>query len=263
MTPVAYSVEHLFLALEGKEILRDVSFSLEAGASLAIIGPNGAGKSSLLKCLLRLAVPASGCIHLFDKDLARYDRRSLARLAAYVPQAGEGNVPFSVEEFVLMARYAYLNAFSHFTETDRAAAREAMARAGVSAFAERMLNTLSGGERQKVYIAAALAQQPRVMLLDEATAFLDYRHQVEILELTGNLPRETGMTVIAVTHDLNQGVLQYDKVLALKNGVVAWWGAPRDLLAEGRLEDIYETRFRLVEEPETGTVFIVPGGRIS
>ncbi len=101
------------------------------------------------------------------------------------------------------------------------------------------------------------------MLLDEATAFLDYRHQVEILELTGNLRRETGMTVIAVTHDLNQGVLQYDKVLALKNGEVAWWGAPRDLLAEGRLEDIYETRFRLVEEPETGMVFIVPGGRIS
>ena len=159
MTPVAYSVEHLFLALEGKEILRDVSFSLEAGASLAIIGPNGAGKSSLLKCLL-LAVPASGCIHLFDKDLARYDRRSLARLAAYVPQAGEGNVPFSVEEFVLMARYAYLNAFSHFTETDRAAARGAMARAGVSAFAERMLNTLSGGERQKVYIAAPLPNSP-------------------------------------------------------------------------------------------------------
>lgn len=263
MTATAYTVEHLTLVLDGREILRDVSFSLKAGASLAIIGPNGAGKSSLLKCLLRLAVPESGSIRIFDKDLGRYDRRALARLAAYVPQAGEGAVPFSVEEFVLMARYAYLSAFSHFTDTDRMAAREAMDRAGVTEFSGRMLNTLSGGERQKAYIAAALAQQPRVMLLDEATAFLDYRHQVEILELAGNLRTETGMTVIAVTHDLNQGVLYYDTVLALKDGRVAWHGAPRELLEGGRLESIYDTQFRFVEEAETGSVFIIPGGRVS
>ena len=190
MTSPAYKSEHLSVVLEGKEILRDVSFSLESGSSMAIIGPNGAGKSTLMKCLLRLYKPEAGCIQLFGKDLCRYSRAALARLTGYVPQAGEGTVPFSVENFVLMARYSYLRPFSHFTETDRQIARNAMVQARVEAFSDRMLHTLSGGERQKVYIAAALAQQPRVMLLDEATAFLDYRHQVEIGELTEKLRRE-------------------------------------------------------------------------
>lgn len=263
MTNPAYKSEHLSVVLEGKEILRDVSFSLESGSSMAIIGPNGAGKSTLLKCLLRLYKPEAGCIQLFGKDLCRYSRAALARLTGYVPQAGEGTVPFSVENFVLMARYSYLRPFSHFTETDRQIARNAMVQARVEAFSDRMLHTLSGGERQKVYIAAALAQQPRVMLLDEATAFLDYRHQVEIGELTEKLRRETGMSVIAVTHDLNQGVLQYDSVLALKNGMVVFSGTPGELLDTGRLESIYDTPFRFLKEPETQTIFVVPGGRTS
>ncbi len=262
MTSLAYRIEHLTVALEGKTILHDVSFSLESGASMAVIGPNGAGKSTLLKCLLRLVMPTSGDIRLFEKDLDRYSRRALARMTGYVPQAGGAAVPFTVEEFVLMARYAYLGAFSHFTETDRQIARDAMARARVEKFAGRMLQTLSGGERQKVHIAAALAQQPRIMLLDEATAFLDYRHQVEILELTDTLRRESGMTVIAVTHDLNQGALQYDHVLALKDSVVAYSGRPADLLETGRLESIYDTPFRLLEEPETGATYVVPGRRL-
>lgn len=261
MNNAAYEVEHLVVTLDNRDIVRDISFSVPPGASMAIIGPNGAGKSTLLKCLLRLIAPSSGNIRLFDKGLARYDRRTLARLAAYVPQAGESNVPFTVEEFVLMARYPYLGAFSHFTDTDRQAARDAMVRADVAAFADRMLPTLSGGERQKVYLAAALAQQPRVLLFDEATAFLDYRHQVEILALTWNLCREAGMTVIAVTHDLNQGVMQYDSVLALKNGVTAYWGPPRGLLEAGRLESIYDTPFRFHEDPDTGMVYVMPGGR--
>ncbi len=262
MTGSAYRIDHLTVALGGKTVLRDVSFSLESGSSMAVIGPNGAGKSTLLKCLLRLVMPAAGSIRLFEKVLGRYSRRALARLTGYVPQAGSDTVPFTVEEFVLMARYAYLGAFSHFTETDRQITRDAMARARVENFAGRMLHTLSGGERQKVHIAAALAQQPQVMLLDEATAFLDYRHQVEILELTDALRRETGMTVIAVTHDLNQGALQYDKVLALKDGAVVCSGRPGDLLETGRLESIYDTPFRFLEEPETGTTYVVPGRRV-
>ena len=259
----AYAVEHLSVVLQGKEILCEVSFSVETGSSLAIIGPNGAGKSTLLKTLLRLTRPDRGGIQLFGKNLLWYNRSDLARLTGYVPQAGEGNVPFPVETFVLLSRYAYLRPFSHFSETDRQIAREAMAQAHVEALSDRMLHTLSGGERQKVYIAAALAQQPRVMLFDEATAFLDYRHQVEIGELTEALRRETGMTLIAVTHDLNQGVLRYDRVLALKNGRVAFSGTPEGLLEKGRLESIYDTPFRFLKEPGAETLFVVPGGHAS
>jgi iron complex transport system ATP-binding protein len=263
MTAPAYSVENLSITLDGKEIVRQVSFSLSPGASMAVIGPNGAGKSTLLKCLLRLAAPDTGSILLFGKDILRYSRRELARFVGYVPQAGSGNVPFTVEEFVLMARYPYLNPFSHFTETDRAVASDAMIQADVAIFANRLLHTLSGGERQKVYIAAALAQQPRIMLLDEATAFLDYRHQVEVLELIGKLRQDTGMTVISVTHDLNQGVLQFDNVLALKAGETAYWGSPRELLEGKRLETIYDTPFHFLDEGEAGSVYIVPGGQAS
>lgn len=260
MTPTAYMAEQVSVSLDGKPIVRNVSFTLSAGASMAVIGPNGAGKSTLLKCLLRLIAPDKGSVRLFDKDIRDYDRRALARTVGYVPQAGTGSMPFTVEEFVLMARYPYLSPFSPFTRTDRDAARDAMDRADVTVFAGRMLHTLSGGERQKVYIAAALAQEPRVMLLDEATAFLDYRHQVEILELIARLRHEIGLTVVSVTHDLNQGVLDCDAVLALKGGAVVYAGPPDALLKDGCLEGIYDTPFRLLGEPGSGAVYVVPGG---
>ena len=257
MADAAYSVEHLSVSIDGKPILRDVSFALEEGASLAVIGPNGAGKSTLLKCLLRLLPADSGSISLFGAPIEKRSRRELARLLGYVPQTGAGHVPYTVEEFVLMARYAYLTPFSHFTDTDREVARAAMEQTEATPFAARRMHTLSGGERQKVFIAAALTQEPRVMLLDEATAFLDYRHQVEVLTLVEKLRRETGVTVIAVTHDLNQGVMGFDKVMALKEGAVAFHGNPEDLLLENRLEAIYDTPFRLVRY-ESDAVYVFP-----
>lgn len=258
MAALAYTVENLSVALDSKPILRDVSFSLDEGASLAVIGPNGAGKSTLLKCLLRLMPIDQGNIALFGTPLETPTRRELAKLLGYVPQTSTGHVPYTVEEFVLMARYAYLNPFSHFTDTDRNIARQAMEQTEVVSFAQRRMHTLSGGERQKVFIAAALTQQPRVMLLDEPTTFLDYRHQVEVLTLIEKLRRDTGVTVIAVTHDLNQGVMGFDTVMAMKDGAVAFLGKPDDLLRDNRLESIYETPFRLLRDDETDAVYVFP-----
>ncbi len=259
MTASAYCVEDASVVLDGKHLLRHVSFTVESGASLAVIGPNGAGKSTLLKTLLRLLPHTSGSIRLLGKPLERCGRRELARLAAYVPQAGGGSIPYTVEEFVLMARYPHLNPFSHVGAKDRAIANEAMKQADVAPFAERYMHTLSGGERQKVFIAAALTQEPRIMLLDEATAFLDYRHQVEVLALVERLRREAGLTVISVTHDLNQGVMRCDAVLALKNGEAAFYGTPTDLLRENKLETIYDAPFRFLTHENTGTVYVFPG----
>ncbi len=258
MTDRAFHIDRVSVTLEGKAIVRDVSFTLAAGASMAVIGPNGAGKSTLLKCLLRLTPHDAGNIQLFDTPLERYSRRVLAQLLGYVPQASGGMFPYTVEAFVLMARYPYLNPFSHFTEMDRSIARAAMEQADVAVFADRLMHTLSGGERQKVFIAAALTQQPRIMLLDEATAFLDYRHQVEVLTLVEKLRRDAGLTVITVTHDLNQGVMRCDHVLAMKDGRVAFWGPPKDLLRENQLEAIYETPFNMMSHPETGATYVFP-----
>ncbi len=258
MAETAYTVTNLSVVIDGKSIVNDVSFTLEEGASLAVIGPNGAGKSTLLKCLLRLLPAHSGAITLFGTPIEKHSRRELARYLGYVPQTGAGHVPYTVEEFVLMARYAYLAPFSHFTATDREVARTAMAQTEVTPFAARRMHTLSGGERQKVFIAAALTQQPRIMLLDEATAFLDYRHQVEVLALVEKLRRDTGVTIIAVTHDLNQGVMGFDQALALKEGHRAFLGAPTELLESGRLEAIYDTPFQLLRHEGSEAPYVFP-----
>ncbi|MFA7691715.1 MAG: ABC transporter ATP-binding protein [Candidatus Hydrogenedentes bacterium] len=262
MTSPAYEIKDLSIVLDGQTIVKELSFSLEAGQSMAIIGPNGAGKSTLLKAMLRLIPIASGSIQLFGKALQRYDHKYLARAAAYVPQSAAVNLPFTVGEFVLMGRYAYLSAFSNFTALDYEAAEKAMVQADVLSLSERSLFSLSGGERQKVYLAAAIAQEPRVLLLDEATAFLDYKHQVDILNLTESLQRETRLSVVAVTHDLNQRILHYNRVLALKQGQIVYWGAPEGLLDTALLEDIYETPFRFLEDPQWGGIHIVPQGSV-
>lgn len=260
MSEAAYKVEGLSVSLDGTPILSDVSFNVPVTTSMAVIGPNGAGKTTLLRSLLRLAPGMTGRVELFGKELRRYGRRALARVVGYIPQAGEHAFPFTVEQFVLMARYPYLKAFSHFTETDRNLAAESMAQAGVTPFAGRQMYTLSGGERQKVHIAAALAQQPQVLLLDEATAFLDYRHQVEMFQLIARLRAALGLTIISVTHDLNQGALAFDCVLALKQGRTVFVGPPAELLREGQLETIYGTPFEIYRHPETGAWRVFPGG---
>ncbi|OHB70595.1 MAG: ABC transporter ATP-binding protein, partial [Planctomycetes bacterium RBG_13_63_9] len=195
-----------------KEILRDVSFDVCEGEYLAIVGPNGAGKTTLVKCLDRILVGGTGRIEICGRPLAAYRRRELARLISYVPQADGRVFPFPVEQFVLMGRYPYLTPFSAVSKEDRAVVRRAMQQTGTSEFADRLLGTLSGGERQKVFIAAALAQEAQILLLDEPTTFLDYRHQAEIIELLARINRSAGVTVLAVTHDVNQAALQSDRI---------------------------------------------------
>ena len=258
MSDLAFDVAGLSVRIGGKPILREITFALGTGRSLAIIGPNGAGKSTLLKSLGRIGLRAKGRIDVFGRPQRAYAQRALARCVSYVPQADGRTAPFTAFEFVLMARYPHLGAFAHLTHEDERIAREAMARTGVAEFATRRLDTLSGGERQKVYVAAALAQEARAILLDEPTTFLDYRHQAEILQLVRSVQSEAGLTVLTVMHDLNHGALKSDHVLALRSGMVAFWGTPGELIEGGRLEEVYETSFDVISHPETGDPIVVP-----
>ena len=177
---------------------------------------------------------------------------------SYVPQADTQAVPFTVEQFVLMGRYPYLSPFSPVGRADREAVREAMALTGTAAFADRLLGTLSGGERQKVYIAAALAQGAPIMLLDEPTTFLDYHHQDEIRELLARTAATTGRTTVSVTHDVNRAALESDRIVALRDGRVVFDGRPEEIMRPDVLQRIYATPFLLVAHPETGLPMIVP-----
>ncbi|MGD0516278.1 MAG: ABC transporter ATP-binding protein [Thermoguttaceae bacterium] len=250
-------------SLGGKEILHEVSFSVRRGEYVAIVGPNGAGKTTLLKCFDRLLSGGSGELKIEGRTIKRFRQKELAGLVAYVPQADGRTIPFSVEEFLLMCRYPHLSPFSPASGKDRQAVREAMSRTNTSEFAGRAISTLSGGERQKVYIAAALAQGAHIWLLDEPTTFLDYNRQNEILALTARVNKEFGVTILAVTHDLNHAVLEADRVVALKEGRVVFDGTPAEIMKPDMLGRIYDTQFLLVDHPGKKISMIVPPGASS
>ena len=241
-----------------KEILRDVSFSVLQGEYLSIVGPNGAGKTTLLKCLDRIYSGGTGRISVFGRPLQSYGQRDLARRLSYVPQADGRVFPFTVEQFVLMGRYPYLNPLSSVGREDMEAVRDVMERTGVVEFSQRKLDTLSGGERQTVYIAAAMAQGAEVLLLDEPTTFLDYRHQTEIRDLLADLNHRSGVTIVAVTHDVNRAAMDSDRVVALSEGTVVFDGTPAEIMQPDVLQRIYETAFLLVGHPQGDVPIIAP-----
>jgi iron complex transport system ATP-binding protein len=241
-----------------KEILHDVSFSVSRGEYLSIVGPNGAGKTTLLKCLDRIYRGGTGQITVFGRSLKSYRQRDLARRLSYVPQADGRVFPFTVEQFVLMGRYPYLNPFSSIGYEDQRAVRQVMERTGIEEFAHRRLDTLSGGERQKVYIAAALAQGAEVLLLDEPTTFLDYRHQAEIRDLLAEVNRNSGVTVVAVTHDVNRAAMDSHRIVALSAGSVVFDGTPSEIMQPDVLQRIYGTPFLLVAHPQGDVPIIAP-----
>lgn len=251
-------VREFSFALGGKTILDRVSLGVRSGESLAIVGPNGAGKTTLVKCLDGILTGGSGQIFLAGQPLASYSRKALAREISYVPQADAAPAPFTVEQFVLMGRYPYLSPFSPIRGDDRRAVRQAMDETGTAEFADRLLETLSGGERQKVFIAAALAQGAPVMLLDEPTAFLDYHHQEEIRQVLARARADARRTIVSVTHDVNRAALESDRIVALRNGRVVFDGLPDEIMRHDVLERVYGTPFVLVAHPETGLPMIVP-----
>jgi iron complex transport system ATP-binding protein len=250
VTPAAIDVSGLSFAIDGKRILENVSFRVDRGAFWSIIGRNGAGKSTLLKCLERIERRWQGRIRIQGEPIETLPQKELARRISYVPQAGEGLFPFTVREFVLMSRYPHLSPFTTVHAEDERTADRALETTGTTMFARRRLPTLSGGERQKVYIAAALAQGAPIMLLDEPTTFLDYRHQVEVLGLLRRIGAD-GTTILSVTHDVNCALQTSDHILALDKGRVVFEGPAREVADLAMLERIYHASFRALDDPAT------------
>ncbi len=249
MNSPAILVQNLSVSIDSKPILINVSVSLEPGRFLTIIGPNGAGKSTLLRCIGSLHKPFSGSIAIAGRPIAGYSRRDLAKCISYVPQSGDRGFPYTVHEFVMMSRYPHLRSFFTVSRTDRDAVARALAEAELESFAQRRIDTLSGGERQKVFIAAALAQGAPIVLLDEPTTFLDYRQAAGILDLIRRMNRSSGITVISVTHDINQALDCCDWILALKDGHAVFSGPPASLLSAGTLDRIFDLPFEILTDP--------------
>jgi iron complex transport system ATP-binding protein len=253
----ALSVERFSFGYDADPLLSEISFDVRDGEYLSIIGPNGVGKSTLIKCLNRIITGWTGSVNLYGKPLAGYSQKELARLIGYVPQASGRVLPFTVFDFVMMGRYPYLSPFSSIGADDKKHVNDALERTGVARLSDRQMDSLSGGERQKVLIAAALIQGARIMLLDEPTTFLDYKHQVECTRLLTQLNRESGVTIISVTHDINNAVLHSERIIAIKDRSIVFHGPPSELVCDGVLERIYETHFEYYEHTCAGVPVFV------
>jgi iron complex transport system ATP-binding protein len=234
-----------------RTILGPIDLEVFAGECLMVVGPNGAGKTTLLRLLTGLLPPAEGEIRHRGRSLASLPRRERARHIAYVPQVRPASVPLTVYEVVLLGRYPHLSPLQLAPRSeDFAAVQEALAVVGIADLRDRPLDELSGGERQAVYIAAALAQEAEMLVLDEPTTHLDARHQRELAALLLKLAREAGRTVVAATHDLNLASLLGDRLLALAGGRVLAVGRPAEILRPELLDRLFGTRFEIVRGGE-------------
>jgi iron complex transport system ATP-binding protein len=219
--------------------LSELSFDVADGEILGVLGPNSAGKTTLIRLLTKIVAPTRGTIEVAGAALASMTRAELARHIAVVPQDVPQGLPFTVEQLVLMGRYPHAPRRFFETGEDLAIARAAMAATGVLDLADTPVGTLSGGERQRVVLARALAQRPRLLILDEPTAHLDLRYQVECVALLRRVNREQGTTVVLVSHDLNLAGELCDRLLLLADGRIARLGTPEDVLEEALLAAVY------------------------
>jgi iron complex transport system ATP-binding protein len=233
-------------------VLKDVSFQISEGEFLGIIGPNGSGKTTLLKIIDRILMPQEGGIWLNGESINEMKRDALARMIAVVPQDSPITFSFSVKEIVLMGRAPYLGRLRFEGKRDYEIAHRAMEVTDTLPFADRSINELSGGERQRILIARALAQQPQIILLDESTAFLDIKHQIDFFDLIKTLNRKEGMTVISVTHDINLASLYCDRMILLNAGNIHCMGTPNEVITEPNIKEVYETDVSVDRNPKTG-----------
>jgi len=231
-------VESLAFGFPGRTIGRDVSFSLSDGEVMCVLGPNGGGKTTLFRTVLGLLAKHSGSIALEGQSIETLSRSEIAKLIGYVPQGHSGYFAYTVRDFVLMGRTAHLGIFSSPSKKDFDVADRALASLGMAQLAERPITEVSGGERQLALVARALAQEPRLLVLDEPTANLDFGNQVRVLERIAALAR-TGISILFSSHDPDHAFLCAQRALLLAEGRALEIGAPREVIRADTLQRLY------------------------
>jgi iron complex transport system ATP-binding protein len=247
----AIAVRDLFLSYRKTPILQNISLQVEPGEFFMIIGPNGAGKTSLLKAMAHLVPADKGNIEILGRPQSDYSKRQLAQVTAMVPQHVTTDFPFTVKETVLIGRSPHMGMFAIEGKEDIDITRQAMKFTDIAHLADRKLDQISGGERQRVIIARAICQQPKIILLDEPTAALDPSHQLKIMDLMERLRKDQQITVIMVSHDLNLAAMYGHRLLLLKNGKIEKTGTPEEVLTQEQLISSYCCTLFVDENPLT------------
>ncbi len=254
----ALELELVSFAYRAAPVFTGFDLRVAEAEVIAILGPNGAGKSTLLGLAGGHLRPAPGRVRVFGTDLAAMQPRERARVVAVVPQDSRLAFDFTAFEVVLMGRAPHLGLLGLESARDHAIARAAMRRTDVEELSARPFSNLSGGERQRVVLARALAQEPRLLLLDEPTVFLDLKHRLAIYEMLGRLNREAGLTVVIASHDMDLAARYCDRIVVLHRGGIAGDGPPGDVLRPELLREVYEVEAQVIVDPASGRPRIVP-----
>jgi iron complex transport system ATP-binding protein len=244
--PWTLACEDLSVARGGRTVLSGLNLELHDGECLLLIGPNGSGKTSLLLAMLGLLPPAAGSVRVNGRDLSDLGTRQRGRFASYVPQTVERIPGFSVREVVAAGRFPHVSPLQPLSEADTVHVDQALLACGLTDLAERRIDAVSGGERQKALIAAAIAQDAQAMFLDEPNTALDPAYQVELAGLLRSW-RERGRTLVVVSHDLQLPAALGGRVIALREGQVVADGAVDEVLAPPRLSEVYDAAFEFAE----------------
>lgn len=250
-------IENISFSYPSNPVLDCVSLDIRDGEILSILGPNGSGKSTLLRLITRILLPDQGSIFLEGRPLASFGRRELARMIGYVPQEVPWLFPFTVMEVVLMGRAPHLGRLGFESERDVAVCRAIMDMTDISSLADKPITAISGGERQRVLIARALAQEPSALLLDEPNAHLDLSHQLEVLQTLRRLNRDRKLTIAFVSHDLNLAAGFSDRILFLSakgagGATIAAAGPPAEVLTSETIREVFGVPVSVDRDTTTG-----------
>ncbi len=251
---VVLKILNLEFRYNSVKALENIELTVNEGELVSIIGPNGAGKTTLLKCIARILKPSQGTILLENKLLNKFSPKELARRISYLPQIEEPKYPLTVLEMVLIGRTPYTS-FKP-TKEDLEKVYTILKQLGIEHLTHRKVNELSGGEYRKIMLARALAQQPKILLLDEPVNHLDLKHQLEVLSLLRKLALEKHITIIMAIHDLNLALRFSDKVIALRKGKIVFCGKPLELSIK-IIEEVYGIKAKMILLDD-GTPIIIP-----
>lgn len=236
------TTEHLRVSYSEKEVLKGISLEVKKHHFVGIIGPNGCGKSTLLKCIYRVLKPQSGLVRLDGDPVHEMTHKESAKRMAVVAQHNHTSFDFSVAEAVLMGRAPHKRTLERDNRKDYELVDKALQQVGMSVYIDRRLNSLSGGEKQRVILARALVQEPKYLILDEPTNHMDIKHQLGLLKLVKSME----MTVVAALHDLNIASMFCDYIYVMQSGEIVAHGTPKQVLTEALIESVYGVRAKLI-----------------
>ena len=250
----------LTLSYDKRVVASDLNVAIPDGSFTVIIGPNACGKSTMLRALARMLKPRAGTVHLDGAAITSLPSKEVARRLGLLPQSSIVPDGITVADLVGRGRYPHQRLMRQWSREDEVAVAAAMESTDVTALADRCVDELSGGQRQRVWLAMALAQETPILLLDEPTTFLDIAHQIEVLDLCADL-HERGRTLVAVLHDLNQACRYATHLIVMRDGRIVAEGDPSSIITTALVEEVFELRCEIIEDPQSGTPLIVPETR--